>query len=749
MKFRFKLLSWLSLVVVFTHAPWAGAAGDPVGRQLRQLAARATRTDAWPPLRRFAASTQDPERRGLAYFVLGFREYEAGEYTAAAVDLRDAAATRFSLADYSEYYSAAAAETGGQPGRVIEALEGFAVRHPRSALRLRCLELLAQAILETAQPERALQALLAEPRVHQIPSLALLVAQAFSKAQKFEEAARNFQEVYYSFPTAPESNVASGSLRELESQLGANFPPAREEAQTARAEILFNKSHYDEAMTEYNALLRSQPTSTFAERWQLGRARCLLRLKRAAEAIQALRALGSKDPEADAERLEMLVEAEAQDGDQDHMLQELDKLRELYPQSASYTSALSLAASFFARRADWESAGRYARLLAVLFPQTNLGREGNWRTAWADYLTGQHDGAREGFIDHVTRYPASPHIPAALYWLGRLAEERKETLDARTLYEFLKKRFVHSYYAYLASLRLKGLPPGAPAKKNAAAALQPSPVANLTQIIPPLGPLPVQPCAPAPSNNDLGPYLRLKALSLDSLAEQFLDAELSERPTDLEMLFTLSRAKAQERDFSVALMSAVKLVPSYSEYGFPQLTAEIWDMLFPRAFRKLIERQARANRLDPYLVMGLIRQESAFDPNATSRANARGLMQVLPQTASPTGRRRTAVAQKLYDPAYNVRLGCRYLRRLLEMYQGSLEQALAAYNAGEPRVDIWLDGRQFREPGEFLESIPFRETRVYVEEVLRDSQIYRQLMTGSVKFKKCPRHAGANFNPSF
>jgi soluble lytic murein transglycosylase len=98
---------------------------------------------------------------------------------------------------------------------------------------------------------------------------------------------------------------------------------------------------------------------------------------------------------------------------------------------------------------------------------------------------------------------------------------------------------------------------------------------------------------------------------------------------------------------------------------FSDLPEEVWDFLYPQAYWKLIQRQARLNKLDPYLVMGLIRQESAFNARALSVANARGLMQVLPETAATAAAPRALrnAARRLYDPNYNVRVGMRLSRR--------------------------------------------------------------------------------------
>jgi soluble lytic murein transglycosylase len=139
-----------------------------------------------------------------------------------------------------------------------------------------------------------------------------------------------------------------------------------------------------------------------------------------------------------------------------------------------------------------------------------------------------------------------------------------------------------------------------------------------------------------------------------------------------------------------------------------------------------LRSEAARNQVDPMLVAGLIRQESAFESKAMSHAGAIGLMQVEPKTALKLARQlkvRYARA-RLTDPGYNLQLGSRYLANLIQAY-GTPEAALAAYNAGEDRVVQWTAGQNYLETAEFVESIPFTETREYVQIVIRNSEVYR------------------------
>jgi soluble lytic murein transglycosylase len=747
MKFFGKILlsAWL-VSSLFPFSLARGAAAEPVPAVLQQLAARAGEKGVQARLRRWAASAKDPERGGLAYFVVGYREYAAGDYSAAATDLRKAAAASFSLSDFAEYYWASAAAHAGRYPEVIEALDGFSVRHSQSVFRFDALALLVKALLQTNQAERAIQVLVAEPQVRQQPALAVLLAQAYRQAQKLSEAARAYQEVYYVYATSLEAAAAGHALRELQAQLGSDSPVPTEQLRTARADAFFNKSRFAEAEGEYDLLLQAAPASALADWRRVQRGRCLLRLKRGREAAELLTVPVAGNPTIDGERLAALVEAHIQQADPPSMATTLDQLRTLYSHSQSYAAALSSAGAFFLRQGDWRTALQYYQPLAEQFPEGDAGREAHWRVAWGDYLQQQSEPARRNLLEHVSRYPASPHVPAALYWLARLEEERGVNPAARALYELLVKRFPRTYYALEATARLKD----ASGPKNSPSTLTApdSFVLDLIQKIPTPAAAPIQPCAPVPASELLQPVETLQALSLSELAGEYLKDALVDHPDSPGLLLAVSRFEAEAGRPHVALFHARELAPDSPEYEFAALPREIWNFLYPRPFWSLVQRYARVNRLDPYLVMGLIRQESAFNPGAISHAGARGLMQLLPATAARQAGRKRGVGRRIYDPAYNLQLGCGHFAKLIKRFDGRLEQALAAYNAGESRVQEWLSQREFREPAEFAETIPLRETRVYVQMVLRDAEIYRQLLTGKAAFAACetaaPRPREAN-----
>jgi soluble lytic murein transglycosylase len=153
-------------------------------------------------------------------------------------------------------------------------------------------------------------------------------------------------------------------------------------------------------------------------------------------------------------------------------------------------------------------------------------------------------------------------------------------------------------------------------------------------------------------------------------------------------------------------------------------------LVYPFPYREIIERETRRHDLDPFLVAGLIRQESGFQPAARSPAGALGLMQIMPATGTALARQLgigNFRAGRLTEPELNVRMGTRYLATMLARYGGRTTDALVAYNAGPTRMNRWRAFPEHGDPELFAERIPFEETRDYVRIVLTNTAIYRAL----------------------
>ncbi|HKT10919.1 MAG TPA: transglycosylase SLT domain-containing protein [Terriglobia bacterium] len=735
MKFLFTFLIGVILFPSAWVAPAPCAVPQGLPAVLVHLASKADSSRTWPELRRYAASSRSARDRSLAYFLLGYKEYKADQYDQAAKDLAKAASPLSPLADLADYYRASALYKGGHPEAVEGILGDFSRRYPSSTKHYEAVELLAWGYLQTGEAPKALQLLQSVAQVRERPALAAVLARAYADSGQLGLAAQTFQDIYSAFPTSPQAATARDALAKLKTQLGVNYPPVTDEIATARVERLYMAAHYSEALKVYEQLLKDRRNSVWAWQWNLGRAKCLIRLDQANAAAETLVNAVAPTPELDAERLATLVDAYARIEDDTQVAQTLNKLRVQYFNSRWHAAALLRAANYFMYKGEFDIAPLYYRTLREAFPQTALASEASWRYAWVEYVTGKTDEARKSLLGLIRNYPGSPYVPAAVYFLGRL-EEGARPAEAHELYEFLVRHYRHGYYPLEASKRLRLLKKSSEGYKSSNSVPDFS-IRELVSKVPAADPPDFGGCLPAAGGKDMVAFHVLAALHLDNLARQDIQSRLERHPKSPALAIALSRFEAEQGHTDYALHIAKKVVPDYYSQQFSDLPREMWELLFPSSHVRLIRRYAAINHLDPYLVMGLIRQESGFNSRATSPVDARGLMQILASTMPRSRRYRNSARRRLYEPAYNLRLGCAYLRELLKRYNGNVAEALAAYNAGPTNVDHWLSLHTYRDEQEFVESIPFPETRIYLKAVFGDSGVYRKLVSGTVQFAEC------------
>jgi soluble lytic murein transglycosylase len=303
-------------------------------------------------------------------------------------------------------------------------------------------------------------------------------------------------------------------------------------------------------------------------------------------------------------------------------------------------------------------------------------------------------------------------------------ERSGDVAGARACYQKLAAAFENHYYAMLARERLKTATPATPTAASAAASGE---IAQFVAGIRFSAPAPVATETAAATQTRIERSRLLRAAGLTDLA----DAELrfGMRTDGQPALLAMELAESAEAPHQ-AMRIMKSTSPEYLNLPVPAAPRKFWELLFPLPYRADVLRNAQQRDLDPYLLAGLIRQESEFNPQAVSRAKAYGLTQIRPATGRQFARTAgvsKVTARVLYQPAANLKIGSSILRSMLDRQGGKLEQTLAAYNAGPHRVVEWMAWSTYREPAEFVESIPFTETRDYVQAVLRNAEMYRRL----------------------
>lgn len=685
-------------------------------RPMAQQLLRGRNPAAYAGVERYAWAHEKSSAGALAWLVIGYARQQDKDYPAAIVALKKARAYAGEVSDYVSWILAMALRESGNQAEAARELFAFATKFPGSILQRDATVLRAGALLESGDAATALREL--QPLGNwPHAEVQFLTARAYEGTGNLVEAAKAYQNAYYDFPLSWDATAARTALASLATK--TNLPAVSFARRLARAQGLFTGKRFQEAADDFKELIRQRSgeaaDSAAIRSLNVSYAAVLFKLKQIDAAKKILESLAGLPDEINAERLYYLHEiARSQDNGKDER-QLIDSLRETAPQSEWRQEALLSAANMHLLRQDYADANKYFSELAQSFPRGKYGGYSHWRAAWLTFHFGEKSSAKTWFEEQINLYASGAEIPAAIYWRGRLAEEENDAATAAAYYRKLFDRFRYFYYADLARDRLKNF--------HASATADPP----LLEKIPPLG---KSPLFGRPPEDDLR-YQKSKLLANGALydfAARELQATVGDdsnwRPLALARLF---HDGGQHRR---ALETMKHAIPSYFSLEVRSLPREQWEMLFPLPYWDEIKRSSAANGVDPYLMAALIRQESEFDAEAVSRANAYGLMQILPsvgkQLAKHAKIRGFAVAQ-LLDPTLNIRLGTRYCRELLDKYAGQDEYVLAAYNAGSDRVDAWRNDAKYRDAAEFVESIPFSETREYVEAIMRNASLYRLL----------------------
>src|SRR4029077_9890648 len=259
---------------------------------------------------------------------------------------------------------------------------------------------------------------------------------------------------------------------------------------------------------------------------------------------------------------------------------------------------------------------------------------------------------------------------------ARLAEEDNQPAMAVAFYRKLSDRYRNFYYAELARQRMKHLPAATGEQTAQYPLLDRVPPLDsngkVSESEPPSDELHVQK-AELLGNGGLVDFA-VRELQAAAAANSG-----SWAPAETAQLYL----ETGHYDRAIEVMK--HSTPNYFALDIPDLPRKYWEALFPKAYWSDLKRSSAANGLDPYLVASLIRQESEFNPAAVSRANAVGLMQLLPRTGKLVAKevklKRYSPSQ-LYTPEVNLQLGTRYFKGMVDKFGGSFEYALAAYNAG-------------------------------------------------------------------
>ena len=614
------------------------------------------------------------------------------------------------LGDYVLFWNAQTQRVLKHNAEAFTALQTIQRDDPNTAIKEQFLEALAPSAMEAGRPRVAVEALEAYPATTAKPALLLLRAQAYKAARQFFRAAKDYQLLYYKNPLSDEGKTAASALPQMKSTLGGEYPVPSVELQEERAQIFYNQHKWKEARSEFEKLGASLKDPAHRQHAQLRAAQARVQLKGSPSLVSSL---AITDPEVDAERMFVYAQLERSAKKESDMLADSEQLVQKYSASKWSEEALMMVGNYYWVELDRAKAVSYYQRVVDNFPAGKYTFFCEWRTAWIAYLDHQ-PFADDKLIAFLRKYPTSADAPDALYWLGRNAERSGNPGHARAYFRAAVDRFPQTYFGRTAAARLDKMSPGDEDAPDFLAAIPPAPALR-----------PFDEPIPAAAQDRWVRAQALRIIAFDASAELELKSAFYATGSP-RLLFEAAQAAFDQGHFAAGMSYGRLIVPNFDSRKFSDVPVNVWKTLYPLPYEGSLRREAARNNFDPMIAAGLIRQESTFQADAVSHANAIGLMQVLPKTGKLLAKQLKVryVKTKLFDPEYNLELGMLYVAEL-QRATGAPEYALAAFNAGEDRIAAWRAERNYEEIPELVESIPFTETRDYVQIVLRNAEIYR------------------------
>ena len=652
------------------------------------------------------------EAAAAAYLALGHAYLLDKRYAEAQTALAQARRADGELADYADFLDAAASHEAGDEAAAENILHGFPDRYPDSIFDAQEPELEATVLLALGNHTAARQVLAAAAGTAAAsrPGFQLAEGQVELALGQQLAAETTFKQLLLGHPLSDEARIARARLTELGAEALLTTADLR-----SLAEAYYNAGRYVEASEQFRVLERApgldaQTRNGFA----VSEAAC--QYKRKQLTVAEAQALPDTPDENGARRLDLLMELARDRDDTADLKQIVAEMESRFPHSPWLADALFSAGNMYLLKRDYPTAIEYYSDLAARFPSDKNASAAHWRSGWLSYRLGLYPAAEHIFDDQIRLYPGATETVSALYWRGRLYETQDHNPSlAAANYRTIDRAYQHFFYAQMARQRLAALGNTQVVAQPQLDRIQPLPEPHLVDSFP-----------------EDSPHLAKARLLANAGLTEYIAQEIKADPNSSSW-----SALAEGQIYSSygqtyrAVRALKRAIPNAAAVSIQSIPLVYWRILFPEPWWNTIQTESAKNNLDPYLVASLIRQESEFDPGAISYANAWGLMQIRPSPEGVKLAREEGVAHfkayQLLNPEMNIKLGTRYLHELMDRFGGVQEYALAAYNAGDSRVAEWQAAGPYSGIDEFVESIPFTQTREYVEAILRNEETYRAI----------------------
>lgn len=660
---------------------------------------------------------------GMAYKALGNME-DAADWLQRSLKYEP-------LADYAVYNMGEAYLNGGNYQAALDAFSAVKTRFPYSRWRESAAFKSSVALIQLGRYDESRMALdrfmQEHPGSSLMPQAGLRIAEAYEKIGDIKVAYNQYKAVWVNHPKSPESQSAAEKMENISSSYVAKTPSEQPFAtikineRYSRVCNLLSFGLYREGAKELTTIVEEFERKDYAGRpeWfaeallKLGGA--YFKLREDNKALIALNKLSNEyseysSPKIVEEGAFLAARALQRSGKRVEAASAFDKIISDFP-------GREVAARGMFRRADMaEGDGDIAKAIQLyqslyLYSSgSTLADDALWREGWLNYLEKDYKGAYLLFSKLLSEYPGSEFTDTATYWSARTAEKLMMFDESIGHYSDVINRFPLSYYAAISKGRISDTP----VRKVKSDSYMPKYERKV------------------PDRYVTYHLEKIKTLiDLGFKGDASTELSLAEaRCTDKSTLLEIARLMTSIGEHNKAQRLVTNSLQEFLRDDVGLLESEIWTFAFPAGFRDHVTHNADKNYLNPFLIHAIIKEESAYRPDAISKAGAIGLMQLMPSTGKQISIEagfNDYTTDFLYRSEVNISLGSSYLKKLVDNSKGKIPLAIASYNAGPNAVSTWVERYGTEEMDVFIERIPYPETRNYVKKVLRSYEIYERL----------------------
>ncbi|MBN1550804.1 tetratricopeptide repeat protein [bacterium] len=644
------------------------------------------------------------------------------------------------LEDYVRYFLAESYRKLDRPQEALALFQDFLDRYPSHPLGGDVQFAIANLLFDL---ERYHEALTMYKDLHENPTISqgdlfYKLGQAFMNIEHYQEAVSAFHHFLSQYPGHAEKKSAQTALQKILAKYPQLSPKWTEETLLDHANALFKSGLYTSAIKQYEAFLHHYPQSARKEESEFGIADAYFRLGQVQKGINALEQIVTRyattKHELAAKAL-YTIGTKHWNADRNQPAEKyMKRIIQEFGETSWGDDAYYVLGRIFQSKKAYKTASQWYSALYVHYPDSSFAAEALWQAGWSYYLNKQYAEAIQVFSQATTAFPSGDYRDESFYWQGRGLEQQKKPQAAIKTYRQLVESSPGSYYGLKAQERLRMLNAtvNIEQKNSEEQPAFSSLLTRLQQEMPPTFYQEItQHLAKAFELHEvhLQEYVRKEIAWVESLLEgqSLTETTLAKQLFDL---YFLGRCYAYIGEYLKTIQLASEIESLLQKVPESNFSYPLEQLKYPLAYWDIITIYAEKNALDPFLVAGIIRQESAYNPGALSYANARGLMQVIPSTgkhvAQQLGIKNFKTAQ-LYDTKTNIAIGTKYLAGLIQRFDGNLYRAIAGYNAGPNATNKWWPASGTGDQEEIVENITYRATRNYVKRVLRNQYNYQRI----------------------